>query len=200
MIKLSAQEKMCLKEEVFRAIHYPLNHQKKTSLDISLFSESLRDKANSFITLLNNDELCGCMGSLKTDKPLIINLCQNAFSAAFADPRFPSMTTHHWPNVQVDIAILSELTLCSVRNEKHLLSILQPGRDGVVLEDIPLRATFLPAVWEKISQPQDFINMLKLKAGLPMNYWSDSTTWYRYETLSLGFHTRDFMNSSILYC
>jgi len=43
------------------------------------------------------------------------------------------------------------------------------------------RATFLPQVWEELPHARDLLGRLKLKAGLPDNFWSDEIRLYRYQ-------------------
>jgi AMMECR1 domain-containing protein len=57
---------------------------------------------------------------------------------------------------------------------------------GLILEAENGRATFLPAVWEQISEPAQFVRQLKMKAGWPATYWSEKVRVYRYETESFG--------------
>ena len=57
---------------------------------------------------------------------------------------------------------------------------LRPGTDGLILEEGFNRGTFLPSVWESLTDPHEFVNHLKLKAGLPSNYWSDTVRIKRY--------------------
>ena len=53
-----------------------------------------------------------------------------------------------------------------------LLSRLHPYVDGVILRDGPYRrATFLPQVWEKISDPAEFLNNLCYKMGVDHDLW-----------------------------
>ena len=54
--------------------------------------------------------------------------------------------------------------------------------DGLILSEFGQRGTFLPSVWETLSDPKEFLENLKLKAGLPANYWSDTLQVQRYTT------------------
>jgi AMMECR1 domain-containing protein len=47
-----------------------------------------------------------------------------------------------------------------------LADALRPGIDGLIIARGQHRATFLPAVWQSIPDPQQFIRHLKRKAGL----------------------------------
>ena len=57
--------------------------------------------------------------------------------------------------------------------------------DGLILTESTRRGTFLPDVWRQIEQPQEFLEHLKMKAGLPADYWSDSIQIHRYTTESI---------------
>ncbi len=70
------------------------------------------------------------------------------------------------------------------RDEIELLQRIEPLVDGLLLEDGPKRATFLPKVWEQLPDPAEFFAALKRKAGLPADYWSSTLRTWRYRTLS----------------
>jgi len=57
---------------------------------------------------------------------------------------------------------------------------LRPGIDGVVFEYGHYRSTFLPQVWEQLPEPAEFLAHLKRKAGLSMDFWSESVRLSRY--------------------
>jgi AMMECR1 domain-containing protein len=67
-----------------------------------------------------------------------------------------------------------------VEDEEDLLRKLRPGEDGLILEDPPHRATFLPQVWESLPEPEAFVRELKRKAGLPPDHWSSLLRFFRY--------------------
>jgi AMMECR1 domain-containing protein len=52
-----------------------------------------------------------------------------------------------------------------------LLEILRPNLDGVVIRDGARRATFLPQVWEKIPNVEEFLEQLCLKMGASSDLW-----------------------------
>ena len=57
---------------------------------------------------------------------------------------------------------------------------MRPGIDGIVLEYGRYRSTFLPQVWDELEQPQQFLAMLKRKAGLPVDFWAADLKLARY--------------------
>ena len=72
----------------------------------------------------------------------------------------------------------------SFSSEHDLIQQLRPGIDGLILSAAGRRGTFLPSVWEQLVTPEEFLSHLKLKAGLPVNFWSDDVKVERYTTES----------------
>nr|WP_298719699.1 AmmeMemoRadiSam system protein A [uncultured Steroidobacter sp.] len=132
----------------------------------------------SFVTLRVGLELRGCCGSIEATRPLHIDVWNNAYASAFSDPRFPPLTPGEWNATGIEISVLSEPSPCYVRTEAELLETLRPGIDGVILQAGARRCTFLPAVWEQLPSPREFIRHLKLKAGWPVDVWpADMQVW-----------------------
>lgn len=150
-----------------------------------LHTDLLRPGA-SFVTLRVGEELRGCCGTIEATRPLHVDVWNNAYASAFADPRFPALTPQEWTGTGLEISVLSEPERCDVRGEAELLEALRPGLDGVILQAGARRTTFLPAVWEQLPDPRQFIRHLKLKAGWPADFWpSDMQVWL-YTTESFG--------------
>lgn len=185
-IKLSPQEQSLILDLARESIRYGLRHGRPPVIDLEPLPPALQAIRPTFVTLQKNGQLRGCIGSLEARRPLAEDVIVNAFAAAFQDPRFPPLREEELENLEIHISILSPLEEVSVQSESDLLSQLRPGIDGLVLEEGPHRATFLPAVWESLPDPKDFLEHLKLKAGLPGDYWSDNLRVYRYTTLSLS--------------
>ena len=134
----------------------------------------------SFVTLTLNQNLRGCIGSLEAYRPLINDVAANAFSSAFKDPRFPPVSAEELDKITVEISILSPMEPMQVNDEQDLLVQLQPGIDGLLIDDGRHRATFLPQVWSQLPEPALFLNHLKRKAGMPLESWPDTMKCYRY--------------------
>ena len=103
----------------------------------------------------------------------------------FNDPRFGKVTADEADEIHIQISILSNLEKMSVDSESDLLNQINPYVDGIVLQEGYKRSTFLPSVWDSLSDPVDFIRQLKRKAGLGANYWSDKIKIQRYSVLKL---------------
>ena len=140
-------------------------------------------KAACFVTLTQNGELRGCIGSLIAHRKLKDDIIQNTFSAAFKDPRFPPLKAFELQNIKINISVLSEPEKIKFDNEEDLISQLNPGVDGIILTEGQKRGTFLPSVWEELPTVEEFLSYLKRKAGLPIDYWSDTIEIERYGTI-----------------
>jgi AmmeMemoRadiSam system protein A len=140
----------------------------------------------SFVTLKRNGDLRGCIGSLTPVTSLVEDVAHNAFAAAFRDPRFLALTNADLQDLEISISVLGPTEPMTFGSEQELLSMLRPGVDGLVLQDGRHRGTFLPAVWESLPQPADFLSHLKQKAGLRADYWSDTLEVQRYTTVSFA--------------
>jgi len=154
-------------------------------VDPKQFSPRLREPGACFVTLKRSGHLRGCVGSLEATRPLVEDVAYNAFASAFRDSRFHPLTREEAADLEIHLAILTPPEPLPCRSEADLLAVLQPGIDGLILQDGPYRATFLPAVWESLSEPERFLAELKRKAGLRPDHWSDSIRFQRYRTQSI---------------
>jgi len=141
---------------------------------------ALQQRSATFVTLKRSGELRGCIGSLQAVRPLGMDVRDNAIAAAFRDPRFKPLVAAEFEDTSVEVSLLSAGQRMQVANEEELVARLRPGIDGLILEYGRHRATFLPQVWEKLFDPREFLDALKLKAGLPADFWSASVNVSRY--------------------
>lgn len=135
----------------------------------------------SFVTLTKAGELRGCIGTLDAHRPLIDDVRRNARAAAFDDPRFFPLRREEFHAVSVEVSLLSSPQPLSVGSEAEALACLRPHIDGLVLEYGWHRATFLPQVWEHLPKPREFLQQLKRKAGLPVDFWAENLLLSRYD-------------------
>ena len=150
------------------------------------YPEALREERACFVTLTIDGKLRGCIGSLQAHRPLVTDLASNARAAAFSDPRFPPLSAGEFKQLEIHISILQPAEPMSFNSEEDLLAQLRPGVDGLIIEDLGRRGTFLPSVWEQLPSAEQFLQHLKQKAGLPADHWSGSLQMWRYTTESIG--------------
>ena len=151
-------------------------------LDLADFPAALHEVRSAFVTLRQEGELRGCIGSVEAHRPLAEEVARNAHGAAFNDPRFPGLTPEEWPQVVLSIEILSPSEPVPFTSEAELLEQLEPEQDGLILEAGRLRGTFLPTVWSQLPDPRQFWTQLKRKAGLPPDHFSPDWVVRRYRT------------------
>jgi len=136
----------------------------------------------SFVSVYVEDELNGCVGSLRATRPLPDDLVHNAYNAAFDDHRFPALELSDLPGIGVRISVLAPLEPVPADRESEIWEHVEPGRHGLLLTSERHRGTFLPSVWEKCPDPAAFLAHLKEKAGLEPDEWPDRLQLFRYTT------------------
>ncbi|WP_313952024.1 AmmeMemoRadiSam system protein A [Accumulibacter sp.] len=134
----------------------------------------------SFVTLTRGGRLRGCIGSLEAQRPLARDVAENAFAAAFRDPRFAPLGEQEFADARVEVSLLTPAEPFPVTSEADALARLRPGIDGLILTYARHRATFLPQVWESLADPREFLAELKQKAGLPADFWHEELALARY--------------------
>ncbi len=187
-IELSEAEKTGLLGIARKSIRHGLSTGKPLQPDTGQAGENLRTRAAVFITLTRNGELRGCIGSLQARETLAEAVANSAFNAAFHDRRFAQLRAGELEGIRIEISVLSEMEPIRAESRQALLDAVQPGLDGLLMEDRNFRSTFLPKVWEKIKSADEFVDQLFLKAGLDAAHWSATVRFHRYHTLSFAEH------------
>jgi len=159
------------------AIEQTLSNNKNAT---GVYPEWVHEKGACFVTLQQDGQLRGCIGTIEAYRPLIEDVWSNAISAAMRDPRFPPLQQNDLQSVHIELSLLSACEPIYFRNEADALSQLRPGIDGVVFEWQGRRSTFLPQVWSSLEIAAEFISHLKAKAGLAPNFWAEDVNLYRY--------------------
>jgi AmmeMemoRadiSam system protein A len=136
--------------------------------------------AATFVTLHRGEDLQGCIGSLEPRRPLNHDVAENARAAALADPRGGPLALADVPELDVEVSLLSPLERVPVNSEAEAIAALRPGIDGVLLTYGRRRGTFLPQVWETLPSPYEFLARLRVKAGLPPDFWAHDMEVWRY--------------------
>jgi AmmeMemoRadiSam system protein A len=164
------------------AIFWVFENSKSKSPDLENLPDELKEKRATFVTLTIGGHLRGCIGMLEACRPLAEDVAANAVFAAFEDPRFPPLTEKEFGKLEIHISVLSPPEEMIFSSEADVLGQIRPGTDGLILQEGFRRGTFLPSVWEELPVKKDFWEHLKLKAGLPPDYWSDTVRVFRYTT------------------
>lgn len=164
---LTAAQKSILLETAGASIEHGLAQEKPLDVVPDGYEPGLRIFGTSFVTLTIAQGLRGCIGGLEAVRPLIVDVAQHAYAAAFQDPRFPPLDPQEFAQLIIHISVLSPSTPVPFESEDMLAAALRPGIDGLIIAHGQHRATFLPAVWQSIPDRHQFIRQLKRKAGIP---------------------------------
>lgn len=133
----------------------------------------------SFVTLENQGALRGCIGTLEPRRPLYRDVIANA-RHAMTDPRLAPVTRDEWPSLRVSVSVLGPAEPVRATCFSQLRDLLRPYVDGLTITVGHRRATFLPAVWHKLPEPDDFLAALLAKGGWPRDRLPDQAKVCRY--------------------
>lgn len=128
-------------------------------------SEHLHQSRGAFVTLHENHELRGCIGTIAAVAPLDETIRQMAHAAALEDPRFTPVAEDELDKLQLEISVLSPMF--AIRPEdvvvgRHGLMIAHGGRRGLLLPQVPTEWG-----WDR----ETFLAQTCRKAGLPADQW-----------------------------
>lgn len=146
----------------------------------------LTETGACFVTLKREDKLRGCIGTSEARRPLVIDVADNGYRAAFKDPRFPALTDLELDELELSLSVLGPQTPMTFSGEADFHSQLRPGIDGLVIEDGAKRALFLPSVWSQLPKPQVFVEHLKVKASMAKDYWSGTFKARRFDACEIS--------------
>lgn len=140
----------------------------------------LQEKRGVFVTLTKNGQLRGCIGYIEPIKPLIEAVRDNAISAAVHDSRFDPVDVSELKDIDIEISILTVPKPDTIEN-------ITKDKLGTVLENGSRGATYLPQVWEDLTDPTEFFQSLCRKGGLSADCYKDSQTQvYSYRAIVFG--------------
>jgi AmmeMemoRadiSam system protein A len=142
-------------------------------------SEALAAAGACFVTLEVQGLLRGCIGTMQAARPLYLDVVRNA-KRATRDPRLPPVTAEEWAELDIKVSVLSALEPIPAGTLAELIAVLRPGVDGLLVTDTDRRATFLPAVWERLPRPATFVGALLSKGGWPPRGWPAGLRASRY--------------------
>ncbi len=179
--KLSSSDRDTLTSIAWASIRHGLEHGGPLPVRPEVYPPRLSANGAVFVTLLKDGELRGCIGSLEARRPLVEDVSQHAWDAAFNDPRFAPLQAEELEGLTLHLSRLAQPELLDVASEPELVDRLRPGIDGLILEEGRRRATYLPQVWTQIPDAARFVRFLKRKGGWPERYWSPAMRVWRYE-------------------
>lgn len=151
------------------------------NIDQSIFPVTMpffQQKRGAFVTLSSKQgKLKGCIGNIRSPRPLYQTISNMAIAAAFHDHRFENerIKEEEIANIKIEISILSDPQKIESVDEIII------GKHGVILHwkdplsDVERSAVYLPDVasaqgWTK----KEMLESLSKKAGCLFDAWKDS--------------------------
>jgi MEMO1 family protein len=136
----------------------------------------LREVRGVFVTLTEDEDLRGCIGSIVGVEPLAKGVAHQAMNSAFHDPRFPALRPEEIDRVSIEISVLTP----PVPVQGY--EAIEVGRHGVLIEKRGYRAVFLPQVATEQGWDRDtMLSHLCRKAGLGPEEWRSGMSFEVFE-------------------
>ncbi|MDR1087914.1 MAG: AmmeMemoRadiSam system protein A [Coriobacteriales bacterium] len=125
-----------------------------------LYEELAHARAGAFVSLHENGELRGCIGTIApVQENVLAEIVHNAVSAAVEDPRFPPVEECELPSLVLKVDVLGEAEPVSDR------ATLDAQRYGVIVSLGYRRGLLLPAL-DGVDTPEQQIAIALSKAGI----------------------------------
>ena len=177
---LNRSELATLLDVAQHSVRAAASGEPSTQIDPRHFPPALRTPGAAFVTLERHGRLRGCIGTLSALEPLVTCVADRARAATLDDPRFPPVTQDELADLEVSVSVLSTPRPLATSGYDDLLSRVQPGVDGLVVDCRRGRATLLPAVWDDLPDAPSFVAALWSKAGLDPGEWPADIRVSRY--------------------
>jgi AmmeMemoRadiSam system protein A len=139
--------------------------------DDAALGPGLLAPAAAFVTLHEGGRLRGCIGMMRYDIPLWLNVRDSAVAAARDDPRFVPVAVIELPEIEIEISVLEPPVAIDDP------AMFEAGRHGIMVEKGGCRALLLPQVaaemgWHEV----EMLDAVCAKAGLAPGAWSNPAT------------------------
>ncbi len=170
-VQLSMEERQVLLNMARKALEDAVYGKQLEPLELELISPCLQEPGATFVTLRRQGELRGCIGALEAYQSLAEDVREHAIAAGLQDYRFSPVTPEELREITIEISRLTPPQQLEYENFDDLERELFSRKEGVILRDGARRATFLPQVWEKLPDPDMFLNSLCMKMGLAPDSW-----------------------------
>lgn len=138
--QFSGRERSLLRELARRSVESVVLTKKRLLLHPGEFPPALHQHCGAFVTLRQNQKLRGCIGRMEADVPLFELVSDMAAAAALYDDRFPPVDKNDLKDLDMEITVLSPLTLIrdihQIELGKHGILVKSGGRSGVFLPQV----------------------------------------------------------------
>jgi AmmeMemoRadiSam system protein A len=148
-----------------QAVESYVKKKKIITLPKNLPKEFLINRAGVFVTIMNQSNLRGCIGTyLPVKENIAQEIIQNAIAAASSDFRFNPITEHELPNLSYHIYILEKPTPI------HDIKELDPKKYGVLIKSENGKSGLLLPDLDEIDTIEKQLNAVCHKCGVILGH------------------------------
>lgn len=169
--RLTDEEKTTLLRLARETLRETVRGKPLPAVDLMALTEHLRANGASFVTLTVDGDLRGCVGTLVARLPLAEDVRDQTVAAALHDRRFSPVEERELDRIRIEVSRLTPPVAMAYTSPDDLRTKLRPHVDGVILHYGARRATYLPQVWKKLPDPEQFLGSLCEKMGTEPEFW-----------------------------
>ena len=137
--------------------------------DASL-STRLSEPAAAFVTIHEHGQLRGCIGLMRFEAPLWLNVRDAARAAALDDPRFLPVAETELVSLELEVSVLEPPV--ALPDPAGFVA----GRHGIIIDRGMHRALLLPQVATEMGwDSRQMLEAVCRKANLPSDAWRDGS-------------------------
>jgi AmmeMemoRadiSam system protein A len=126
----------------------------------------LSQPAAAFVTIHEHGQLRGCIGLMRFDTPLWLNVRDAARAAALEDRRFLPVVESELPSLELEVSVLEPPV--DLPDPEDFIA----GRHGIIVEQGVHRALLLPQVADEMGWDEErMLDAVCRKANLPGDAW-----------------------------
>ena len=164
-MEISADEAATLLALARESVRHGLAHGRPLPA-ASCVAGVLASPGACFVSLHLDGALRGCIGRTEASPRLVEQLLDNAYGAAFHDPRFAPLEPREYERLSFEVHVLTPMRPLPFTGLPDLYEKLRRGIDGLQLASGARRGVFLPVMWEQLPEPAAFVGQLLRKAGI----------------------------------
>jgi len=152
------------------------------TLETEAVTPPLAERSAAFVTLREEGELRGCIGMLRYDVPLWVNVRDSAAAAARDDYRFMPVRADEVPLLSLEVSVLEPPRRIADASE------FVAGKHGIMVERGMCRGLLLPQVAGEMGwDERQMLSAVCRKADLPASAWAEpSAHLYVFEAFCFG--------------
>ena len=162
---LSSSDYKILLDIAKQSIKHGYLHHAPILLRPTDFSDNLRQKSSTFISIKDGNNYLGCQGNTTNLMPLYFSVSKNAFNSAFRDTRYPPLNNYQAKKCNIRLHHLYSYTDYTNLSLEEMIELVKPD-DSIMLTVGNNSAIMLAVMQEHFKTTHRFITETKAKAKI----------------------------------